>query len=86
MKTILLLTLAILTSCTTEKPCIQDCGKLITKFHKRDLKLIEITFVNQCNDTLVDVINLNEEQLSNDNGIAYFENEFEILEWYCDEK
>lgn len=85
MRSLLLLLSLFLLSCTPneESSCDENCGKLITKYHKRDLKLIEITYVSQCKDTLIDTINLTEEQLSTDNGITYFIETFKLGQKYC---
>lgn len=81
----------VLSSCSSEQavtkePCNYDCGKLISKYHYREAKLVSYTYVNKCNDTIVDIIELDEEQLAQDNGISYFINTYQLKDYYCDEK
>ena len=65
--------------------CNDNCGKLISKHHFRSEQTILLTYVTNCNDTLTSEIKLNEQQLSNDNGIAYFIEAFKLKQKYCDE-
>ena len=66
------------------EPCYDNCGKLITKFHHRELQTIDYTYVTNCNDTLISTVILNEKQLGIDNGITYFINTYSLKDYYCE--
>lgn len=77
----------VISSCvsdTKDEPCNLDCGKLITKYHYRELQAIDYTYVTNCNDTLTSTVFLNEEQLGVDNGVAYFINTYSLKDYYCE--
>lgn len=83
----IVITALLLTCCSKSedlKPCVQNCGKLVTKFHDRPVKKIYITYISDCNVTKIDTLNLTPEQLSSDNGIDFFINGFDLGEYYCE--
>lgn len=76
-----------LLSCSKDddtKPCNTECGKLISKYHYRDIQTVQYTYVTNCNDTLTSTVFLNEEQLGVDNGVAYFINTYSLKDYYCE--
>lgn len=87
MKTNLLIILALISlSCSPdyESKCKADCGKLIESWHYRADKIIKLTYVSECGDTIVNSVKLTEEQLSNDNGISYYVGSFNVGMYYCE--
>lgn len=86
MRKITLLLVLALFSCSNDdaQPCKTNCGKLIESWHYRADKIIKLTYVSECGDTIVNTIELTKEQLSNDNGISYYVDSFNVGMYYCD--
>jgi hypothetical protein len=87
----LIISLILFTSCCPEPireveitPCNQNCGKLIDTRHFREEQKIRLMYVTECKDTITKIIELNQSQLGNDNGILFYVSTFKVGEKYCD--
>ena len=66
-------------------PCNEECGKLISSYHYRELQEINLIYISECTqDTVSYILELNEEQLGDDNGISYYVDTFDVGQYYCE--
>jgi hypothetical protein len=82
--------LLLLISCSTDTSGIPDAhckdnfGKLIDTRHFREQQEIKLMYVSECGDTITNQFKINEQQLSTDNGISFYVNNFSVGEYYCE--
>jgi hypothetical protein len=82
--------LLLLISCSTDTSgipdatCKENCGKLIDTRHFREQQEIKLMYVSECGDTITNQFKINEQQLSTDNGISFYVNNFSVGEYYCE--